>query len=144
MVLFAALLSAAPFYAEQAQNTPNLGAAASFAVLGGSAVTLTDSIVTGDVGVYPGTTVTNTRSTIIGTVDSVTMADPAKGTKSEIVVVNTANTKMSFLVVATTTLYNAKGETIGLDKIVKGNEVNVEYETTAEGVYEAVSVKVTK
>ena len=80
----------------------------------------------------------------IGTVDSVTMADPAKGTKSEIVVVNTANTKMSFLVVATTTLYNAKGETIGLDKIVKGNEVNVEYETTAEGVYEAVSVKVTK
>jgi len=83
-------------------------------------------------------------TTFIGTIDSVTMADPAKGTKSEIVVVNTANTKMSFLVIATTTLYNAKGETIGLDKIVKGNEVNVEYETTAEGVYEAVSVKVTK
>ena len=83
-------------------------------------------------------------TTFIGTVDSVTMADPAKGTKSEIVVVNKANTKMSFLVVATTTLYNAKGETIGLDKIVKGNEVNVEYETTAKGVYEAVSVKVTK
>ncbi|MBE3111897.1 MAG: hypothetical protein IMZ46_15570 [Acidobacteria bacterium] len=110
MVLFAALLSAAPFYAEQAQNTPNLGAAATF----------------------------------IGTVDSVTMADPAKGTKSEIVVVNKANITMNFLVVATTTFYNAKGETIGLDKIVKGNEVNVEYKTTAEGVYEAVSVKVTK
>ena len=74
--------------------------------------------------------------TFIGTVDSVTM--------SEIVVINKTNTKMSFLVVATTTLYNAKGETIGLDKIVKGNEVNVKYETTAEGVYEAVSVKVTK
>jgi hypothetical protein len=82
--------------------------------------------------------------TFIGTVASVTMADPAKGTKSEIVVVNKANTKMSFLVVATTTLYNAKGETIDLDKIVKGNEVNVKYKTTAEGVYEAVSVKVTK
>ena len=75
-------------------------------------------------------------TTFIGTVDSVTM--------SEIVVVNKDNIKMSFLVVATTTLYNAKGETIGLDKIVKGNEVNVEYKTTAEGVYEAVSVKVTK
>ena len=84
------------------------------------------------------------RATFIGTVDSVTMADPAKGTKSEIVVVNEANTKMSFLVVARTILYNAKGETIGLDKIVKGNAVNVEYETTAGGVYEAVSVKVTK
>ena len=48
------------------------------------------------------------------------------------------------MIVATTTLYNAQGETIGLDKIVKGNEVNVEYETTAEGVYEAISVKVVK
>ncbi len=84
------------------------------------------------------------RATFIGTVDSVTMADLAKGTKSEIVVVNEANTKMSFRVVATTILYNAKGETIGLDKIVKGNEVNVEYETMAGDVYEAVSVKVTK
>ena len=68
MVLFAALLSAAPFHAKLAQNTPNLGAAASFAVLGSSAVTLTDSIISGDVGVYPGTAVTNTRSMILGTV----------------------------------------------------------------------------
>jgi hypothetical protein len=82
--------------------------------------------------------------TFIGTVDSVTLADTVKGTKSEIVVVNMANTKMSFLVVATTTLYNAKDETIGLGMIVKGNEVNVKYKTTAEVVYEAVSVKVTK
>jgi hypothetical protein len=74
----------------------------------------------------------------------VTMADPAKGTKSEIVVVNKANTKMTFQVVTTTTLYGAKGETIGLAKIVKGNEVNVKYKTTVVGVYEAVSVKVTK
>jgi hypothetical protein len=84
------------------------------------------------------------HTTFIGTVDSVTMADPAKGTKSEIVVVNKAIPKMSFLVVATTTLYNAKGETIGLTKIVKGNEVNVKYKTTVSGVYEAVSVKVIK
>ncbi|MGD1010517.1 MAG: hypothetical protein ABR951_10240 [Candidatus Aminicenantales bacterium] len=87
----------------------------------------------------------------IGTVDSVTMGDPATGTKSEIVVVNNAtsvrrgdSTKMNFLVVATTTLYNAKGEGISLADIVKGNEVNVKYKTTAEGVYVAVSVKVTK
>jgi hypothetical protein len=82
--------------------------------------------------------------TFIGTVDSVTIADPAKGTKSEIVAVNKAITKMSFLIVATTTLYNAKGETIGLAKIVKGNEINVKYKTTAEGVHQAVSVKVIK
>jgi hypothetical protein len=80
----------------------------------------------------------------IGTVESVTMADTAQATKSEIVVVNMANTKMSFLIITTTTLYDAKGETIGLEKIVKGNEVNVKYKKTVEGVYEAVSIKVTK
>lgn len=80
----------------------------------------------------------------IGTVESVTLADTVQGTKSEIVVVNKTNTKMSFLVITTTTLYNAKGETIGLEKILKGNEVDVNYKKTVEGVYEAVSVKVTK
>jgi hypothetical protein len=80
----------------------------------------------------------------IGTVESVTLADTVQGTKSEIVVVNKTNTKMSFLVITTTTLYNAKGETIGLEKILKGNEVAVNYKKTVEGVYEAVSVKVTK
>ncbi len=68
MVLFAALLSGAPFHAELAQNAPSLGAAARFAVLGGPAVTLTDSFVYGDVGVDIGTAVTLTRSTISGTI----------------------------------------------------------------------------
>jgi hypothetical protein len=65
MVLFAALLSAAPFHAALAQN---LGTADRFAVLGGPAVTLTDSFVKGDVGVDIGTAVTLTRSTILGTI----------------------------------------------------------------------------
>jgi hypothetical protein len=42
--------------------------ASSFAVLAGTAVTCTDSTVTGDVGVYPGTAVTQTNCTITGTV----------------------------------------------------------------------------
>jgi len=78
----------------------------------------------------------------IGTVESVTMADLAKGTKSEIVVVNISKLKRIFLVVATTTLYNAKGEAITLDKIQNGNRVNVTYSTTAAGVHEAISVKI--
>jgi hypothetical protein len=67
IVLFAALLSAVPFHAALAA-APDLGAAGSFAVLGGTAVTCTDSTVTGDVGVYPGIAVTQTNCTINGTV----------------------------------------------------------------------------
>ncbi|MFN2441481.1 MAG: ice-binding family protein [Thermoanaerobaculia bacterium] len=46
----------------------SLGAAESFAVLAGTAVTCTDSVVTGDVGVFPGSAVTLTNCTITGTV----------------------------------------------------------------------------
>ena len=68
IVLFAALLSAAPFHTAFAQTAPALGSAESFAVLAGTAVTCTDSTVTGDVGVWPGTAITRTNCTINGTV----------------------------------------------------------------------------
>lgn len=66
IVLFAALLSAAPFHAAFAQTAPALGTAANFAVLGGTAATLTDSAVIGNVG--SPVAVTLTRGTVIGTV----------------------------------------------------------------------------
>ena len=68
MLPFAALLSAVPFHAALAQSSPDLGTAGSFAVLGGTAVTLTSSAVIGDVGVDLGGAVTLTTSTIVGTV----------------------------------------------------------------------------
>src|SRR6185436_9028205 len=46
--------------------TPAL--ASDFAVLAGTAVTCTDSTVTGSVGVYPGTAVTQTNCTVAGSV----------------------------------------------------------------------------
>jgi hypothetical protein len=49
-------------------TAPALGAAASFAVLAGTAVTCTDSVVIGDMGVYPGTAVTQTNCIIVGTI----------------------------------------------------------------------------
>jgi len=68
IAMFAALLSVTPFHAALAATSPALGSAGSFAVLAGSAVTCTDSIVFGDVGVWPGTAITQTNCTINGTV----------------------------------------------------------------------------
>ena len=68
IALFAAVLFAAPFDAAFAQSAPALSSAGSFAVLAGTAVTCTDSMVFGDVGVWPGTAITRTNCTINGTV----------------------------------------------------------------------------
>lgn len=67
LVPFAALLySTSPGFA--AAFAPSLGSASSFAVLAGTAVTCTDSTVNGDVGVWPGSAVTQDGCTVAGTV----------------------------------------------------------------------------
>jgi hypothetical protein len=70
--VFAVLLLAAPSQAALAQNGPDL---TSFAVLGGPAVTLTGSMVNGNVGSL--VAYTNTGSTVSGTVYQGVVAQPA-------------------------------------------------------------------
>ena len=66
IVLLTALLSAVPFHAAFAQTAPALGGSASFAVLGGTAVSLTDATVIGNVG--SPVAVTLVRGLVVGTV----------------------------------------------------------------------------
>ncbi len=61
-------LAAIVLYASTASAKSPLGSAQKFAVLAGTAVTCTDAVVTGDVGVWPGSAVTRTRCTVLGTV----------------------------------------------------------------------------
>ncbi|MCF8079983.1 MAG: DUF3494 domain-containing protein [Desulfobacterales bacterium] len=79
LMLFAALLLAAPFHAALAQD---LGSAGNFAALAGGpaagAVTLTNSTVIGDVGVVDPGTLVNVGSTITGIID-----DDATGAYSD-------------------------------------------------------------
>ncbi len=75
IALSSLFLSAAPFYTGIAEAAPALGTSASYAVLGGTAVTLTDATVTGDVGSgLPFSTVTATTSPVTGTIHQ---ADPS-------------------------------------------------------------------
>ena len=84
------------------------------------------------------------EKTEMGAVKSVSMADAAKGTKSEIVLTNAAAKDVNVLVTATTTLYDADAKAITLDKIAAGAKVSVVYTVTGEGVNEAKSIKVSK
>lgn len=84
------------------------------------------------------------EKTAVGKVKSVSMADAAKGTKSEIVLTTDAGAAVNFLVTATTTLYDADAKALTLDKIAVDSKVDVVYGVTAEGVNEAKSVKIVK
>lgn len=82
--------------------------------------------------------------TVKGKVESVSLADAAKGTQSEITVVGDSGEKNTFLVKTTTTIYDANWKATTLDKISKDGNVKVKYSTTKEGVNEALSVSVVK
>jgi len=82
--------------------------------------------------------------TLTGMIDSVTLADPEKGIRSEIGLVDKNGKKSIFLVKSVTTIYDINWKPITLDKITKKQMVRVKYTTTKEGVNEAISIKVTK
>ena len=79
-----------------------------------------------------------------GVVKSVSWANPAKGTKSEIVVTEAARKTIHILVTSTTTLWDADAKAIMLDKIVAKKKVNVVYFTTDEGINIGKSIKILK
>ncbi|MEK6212207.1 MAG: ice-binding family protein [Pseudomonadota bacterium] len=68
LLALAALFCTVPIQGAWAQTAPSLGAAEDFAVLGGTAVTCTDSAIQGNVGVDLGGAVTQVNCTISGTV----------------------------------------------------------------------------
>lgn len=75
-----------------------------------------------------------------GKVEAVVLADAAKGTKSEITVVDETGKKLTFSVKSTAAILDAKMNSISLDKIQKDEKVKVKY-TTKDGVEEAVSIR---
>jgi len=79
-----------------------------------------------------------------GKVKTVTVANPSKGTKSEVTVIDDKSSEKVFLVKSTTTIYDTDFKAIVLDKIKVNDKVKVKYATTKEGVNEAVSINILK
>ena len=76
-----------------------------------------------------------------GKVKAVTVADPLKGTKSEIIIINEKSNEKAFLIKSTTTVYDINSKAMTFDKLKADEKVDIKYTTTKEGVHEAVSIK---
>jgi len=79
--------------------------------------------------------------TFTGKVDSVTIGDATKGTKSELVVVAESGQKLSFVVKSDTPITAKDRKTLTLSGIMKDNKVTVDYTTSKMGTHKAQSIK---
>ena len=78
---------------------------------------------------------------LTGKVDSVTIGDTTKGTKSELAVVAEDGQKLSLVVKNGTPITDKNGMTVNLSDIKKDTKVTVEYTTKASGAFKAQSIK---
>jgi len=76
-----------------------------------------------------------------GKVEGVTLADPTKGVRAEITITGEDAKRYTFMVRATTTIYGQDWKAISLDKLIKGQQVRVQYITNKDGMYVALSIK---
>ena len=79
-----------------------------------------------------------------GLVVAVSVADPARGQRSELTVRSDSGRLDTLLVKATTTIYDNAGTAVPLDAIRKEQRVKVKYLTSTEGVHEALSIRLLK
>jgi hypothetical protein len=80
--------------------------------------------------------------TLIGKVESVTLGDPVKKTRPEIVAIDDKGQALSFVVGAAADISGKDGKATTLDKIVKGDKVVVQYTTNLKGTHKAKSIRV--
>ena len=79
-----------------------------------------------------------------GKVKTVSVADPSKGIRSEVTVIDDKSSEKAFLEKYTTILYDIDFKAISFDKIKSNDKIKVKYTTTKEGLNEAVSINLLK
>jgi len=79
-----------------------------------------------------------------GRVDTITLAEASKGIRPEISLSGEDGKHYTFLVRTTTTIYGPDWKAISLDKLVKDQQVRVQYVTNKDGFLVALSIKPVK
>jgi len=82
--------------------------------------------------------------TVAGTIESCTMGDAAKGTKTELVVMDEKGAKLTMTLAANAVIYDSAMKTIAADKLVAGEKVQVMCQMTAAGANEAKQITIVK
>lgn len=82
-----------------------------------------------------------TVKSLSGSIDDVSIADAAKGLRSEIIINRQNGPQLVLIVKATTTIYDADWKPMGLTVLQKKDRVKVKYVINSEGLAEALSIK---
>jgi hypothetical protein len=82
--------------------------------------------------------------TFAGKIESITLGDPAKNTKTEIAVKSEDQKSLTVTVEANTKFTDTENKATTVDKLKVGDKVHLRYTTTAAGVHEARAIKLMK
>jgi hypothetical protein len=82
--------------------------------------------------------------TFAGKIESITLGDPAKKTKTEIAIQSEDQKSLTVTVAANTKFTDTENKATTVDKLKVGDKVHIRYATTAAGVHEVRSVKLMK
>ncbi len=77
------------------------------------------------------------KKTVIGKIESFTPAEAAKGVMAGLVLIESNENKITFVLTSTTVIYDSEKSIVGLDKLVKNQKVEVKYHSTSAGINEA-------
>jgi hypothetical protein len=82
--------------------------------------------------------------TLVGKITAVTLPDPAKGIKPQIVVKGRSNKVITLLITSSTSIYDVGWNAVTLENLKVDSRARVKYSTTKEGIYEALAINLIK
>jgi len=82
--------------------------------------------------------------TLVGKITEITLTDPAKGIKPQIVVKSKRNKVITLLITSKTDIYDVGWNAVTLENLKVDSRARVKYSRTKEGIYEALAINLIK